>query len=108
GVGGLAVTQDEGAGRMAVQTFRPWETGIAWRRELAFWRFRLFRLWLRLTDRYRFSSITRRIVFLNFFALVLLVVGLMYLNPSGRDLIQARMQTLAAQAEIIAGAIGKT
>lgn len=92
---------------MAVQTLRPLEWTFL-RRSGASWRFRMLRLWFRLTERYRFSSITRRIIFLNAFALVLLVAGLMYLNQSESDLIQARMQTLATQAEIIAGAIGKT
>jgi two-component system sensor histidine kinase ChvG len=92
---------------MAVQTTQPWETGIVQRSGLPL-RIKLLRGARRFVSGYRFSSITRRIIFLNFFALVLLVVGLMYLNQSESDLIQARMQTLATQAEIIAGAIGKT
>jgi two-component system sensor histidine kinase ChvG len=92
---------------MAVQTTQPWETGIVRRSGLSL-RLKLLRGGRRLFEGYRFSSITRRILFLNFFALVLLVMGLMYLNQSESDLIQARMQTLATQAEIIAGAIGKT
>lgn len=92
---------------MALETSRLWDTPML-RRSGILSRLRFLRAWARFAERYRFSSLTRRIVFLNSFALVLLVAGLMYLNQSESDLIQARMQTLATQAEIIAGAIGKT
>ncbi len=51
------------------------------------------------------SSLTRRIVFLNAAALVLLASGILYLNQFRAGLIDARVQSLLTQGEIIAGAI---
>ncbi len=59
----------------------------------------------RFRDRYRFSSLTRRIVFLNVAALVLLVSGVLYLNQFRAGLIDSRVRSLLTQGEIIAGAI---
>lgn len=52
-----------------------------------------------------FSSLTRRIVFLNLAGLVALLVGQMYLSQFRAGLIDARVQSLLVQSEIIAGAI---
>jgi len=52
-----------------------------------------------------FSSLTRRIVFLNLAGLVALVIGVMYLSQFRAGLIDARIQSLLVQSEIIAGAI---
>jgi two-component system sensor histidine kinase ChvG len=52
-----------------------------------------------------FSSLTRRIVVLNLLALVLLVSGILYLNQFRKGLIDARVESLETQGEIIAGAI---
>ena len=52
-----------------------------------------------------FSSLTRRIVFLNLAGLVALVIGMLYLSQFRAGLIDARVQSLLAQGEIIAGAI---
>jgi two-component system sensor histidine kinase ChvG len=52
-----------------------------------------------------FSSLTRRIVFLNLAGLVALVVGVLYLSQFRAGLIDARVQSLLVQSEIIAGAI---
>jgi len=52
-----------------------------------------------------FSSLTRRIVFLNLAGLVALVTGVMYLSQFRAGLIDARVQSLLVQSEIIAGAI---
>ena len=52
-----------------------------------------------------FSSLTRRIVFLNLAGLVALVFGVMYLSQFRAGLIDARVQSLLVQSEIIAGAI---
>ena len=52
-----------------------------------------------------FSSLTRRIVFLNLAGLVALVVGVLYLTQFRAGLIDARAQSLQVQGEIIAGAI---
>ncbi|BCH29205.1 histidine kinase [Mesorhizobium sp. L-8-10] len=52
-----------------------------------------------------FSSLTRRILFLNLAALGVLVVGILYLNQFRDGLIDARVESLMTQGEIIAGAI---
>jgi two-component system, OmpR family, sensor histidine kinase ChvG len=51
------------------------------------------------------SSLTRRIVFLNVTGLLALVVGILYLSQFRAGLIDARVQSLLVQGEIIAGAI---
>jgi two-component system sensor histidine kinase ChvG len=52
-----------------------------------------------------FSSLTRRIVFLNVTGLLALVVGILYLSHFRAGLIDARVQSLVVQGEIIASAI---
>ncbi len=52
-----------------------------------------------------FSSLTKRIVFLNLIGLVALVTGILYLSQFRAGLIDARAQSLLVQAEIISGAI---
>ncbi|MFU0505879.1 stimulus-sensing domain-containing protein [Pseudaminobacter sp. NGMCC 1.201702] len=52
-----------------------------------------------------FSSLTRRILFLNLAGLAVLVVGILYLNTFRDGLIDARVESLMTQGEIIAGAI---
>ncbi|RDV05762.1 HAMP domain-containing protein [Undibacter mobilis] len=52
-----------------------------------------------------FSSLTRRIVFLNLAGLFALLFGVMYLSQFRAGLIDARVQSLLVQSEIIAGAI---
>ena len=52
-----------------------------------------------------FSSLTRRIVFLNLAGLVALVTGVLYLSQFRAGLIDARVQSLLTQSEIISGAI---
>nr|WP_238179237.1 sensor histidine kinase [Methylobacterium dankookense] len=54
------------------------------------------------------SSLTRRIVVLNLFGLIALLVGFLYLNQFRQGLIQARVQSLAIQGEIIASAIASS
>lgn len=73
---------------------------------------RLRRLWLRAMATLRrflgltlFSSLTRQIVFLNLVALAALVVGILYLNQWRAGLIDARIQSLRIQGEIISAAI---
>ena len=60
--------------------------------------------WRFLTARFS-SSLTRRIVVLNLGGLVVLVVGFLLLDQFRADLIEARMQSLTIQADIIAAAI---
>jgi two-component system, OmpR family, sensor histidine kinase ChvG len=52
-----------------------------------------------------FSSLTRRIVFLNVAGLLTLVLGILYLTQFRAGLIDARVQTLLAQGETIGIAI---
>ncbi len=52
-----------------------------------------------------FSSLTRRIVFLNLAGLFALMVGVLYLSQFRAGLIDARIQSLLVQGEIISGAI---
>ena len=52
-----------------------------------------------------FTSLTRRIIFLNLAALVVLVGGILFLNQFRAGLIDARVASLLTQGEIIAGAI---
>jgi two-component system sensor histidine kinase ChvG len=52
-----------------------------------------------------FSSLTRRIVSLNVAGLVALAVGVLYLSQFRAGLIDARVESLVVQGEIIAGAI---
>jgi two-component system sensor histidine kinase ChvG len=52
-----------------------------------------------------FSSLTRRIVFLNVAGLLALVIGILYLSQFRAGLIEARIQSMRVQGEIIAGAI---
>ena len=52
-----------------------------------------------------FSSLTRRIVFLNVAGLLALVIGILHLSQFRAGLIEARIQSMRVQGEIIAGAI---
>jgi two-component system, OmpR family, sensor histidine kinase ChvG len=52
-----------------------------------------------------FSSLTRRIVFLNVTGLLALSIGIIYLSQFRAGLIDARVQSLLVQGQIIAGAI---
>lgn len=51
------------------------------------------------------SSLTRRILVLNLAGLVVLLIGLLYVNQFREGLIDARVQSLQTQGEIIASAI---
>ncbi len=63
--------------------------------------------WLALHMPFRegFSSLTRRIVILNLIGLAILVSGILYLNQFRAGLIDAKVQSLLTQGEIIAGAL---
>ena len=52
-----------------------------------------------------FSSLTRRIVFLNVAGLLALSIGINFLSEFRAGLIDARVQSLLVQGQIIAGAI---
>ncbi len=55
--------------------------------------------------RISFSSLTRRIIFLNVTGLLALVIGILYLSQFRAGLIDARRDSLLVQGEIISGAI---
>jgi two-component system sensor histidine kinase ChvG len=58
--------------------------------------------------RHGFSSLTRRIVVLNLIGLAILVSGILYLNQFRAGLIDAKVQSLLTQGEIIAGALASS
>jgi two-component system sensor histidine kinase ChvG len=60
------------------------------------------------TTRPRLGSITTRILAINLLALLLLVGGLLYLDEFRDELIDAKIQALVTEGEIIAGAIGES
>jgi two-component system, OmpR family, sensor histidine kinase ChvG len=74
------------------------------RGRLRWLRARLRFAWRFLTARFS-SSLTRRIVVLNIGGLVVLVVGFLLVDQFRADLIEARVQSLTIQADIIAAAI---
>ena len=76
------------------------------KRSLALRRF--FRPLNRVFGNYLFSSLTRRILFLNLAGLAVLLSGIMYLNQFRDGLIDARVESLMTQGEIIAGAIASS
>ncbi len=55
-----------------------------------------------------FSSLTRRIIYLNLVALIVLLSAILYLNQFREGLIGAREQSLLIQGRIIAGAIASS
>jgi two-component system, OmpR family, sensor histidine kinase ChvG len=67
------------------------------------------RAWLRRAWQFfialSFSSLNRRIVSLNVLGLLALVIGILYLSQFRAGLIDARIQSLLVQGEIMAGAI---
>jgi two-component system, OmpR family, sensor histidine kinase ChvG len=69
------------------------------------WLGKLFLPIRRLLGHYVFSSLTRRILVLNLAALGVLVSGILYLNQFREGLIDARVESLMTQGEIIAAAI---
>ncbi len=54
------------------------------------------------------SSLSRRILLLNLAGLVALLLGFLYLNQFREGLIEARVQSLLTQGEIIAGAVASS
>src|SRR5258708_4878010 len=56
--------------------------------------------------RRRFSLLTRRILFLNLLAPVILVAGLLYLDDYRRSLIAGEFADLTTQGQMIAAAVG--
>ena len=63
------------------------------------------RAWSRLRPSFASSTLTRRIVFLNLTALATLVSGILVLNQFREGLIDAKVESLFTQGEIISNAI---
>ncbi|KAB2700791.1 HAMP domain-containing protein [Ochrobactrum sp. Kaboul] len=74
------------------------------RQRSVFWR-RLFAPFRKFLGQYLFSSLTRRILFLNLAALGVLVSGILYMNQFREGLIDAKVESLLTQGKIIAAAI---
>ncbi|MBZ0215746.1 MAG: stimulus-sensing domain-containing protein, partial [Fimbriimonadaceae bacterium] len=79
----------------------PWGKITAWLGRITAWVGR----GSRILSRYGFSSLTRRILTLNLVALVGLLSGMFFMNQFREGLIDARIQSLLTQGEIIAAAI---
>lgn len=62
----------------------------------------------RAVDSIVFLSLTRRIIVLNLAALLVLLTGILYLNQFREGLIEARVQALQTQGDIIAAAIASS
>lgn len=56
----------------------------------------------------RFTSLGARILAVNMLALVILVVGFLYLDRHQRDLFAAKVSALTTQGEVLAGALGES
>ncbi len=100
-VTGHELESGDGAKDDAVGTGRP----AAFRRRL---RARLAKAWRsagRFIGATIFSSLAQRIVVLNLAGLAVLVLGILFLNQWRTGLIDARLQSLRVQGEIIASAI---
>ncbi|HWJ17981.1 MAG TPA: stimulus-sensing domain-containing protein [Geobacterales bacterium] len=92
---------------MAIDMSRWWE-GIGVRRPSRAIRLRLLRAAHHFFDRYRFNSITRRIIVINVIGVGVLVSGIFYLNQYRYKFMGNRVETLTTQAQIIAIAIAQT
>jgi two-component system sensor histidine kinase ChvG len=66
----------------------------------------LGRLSRKLESGFPFASLTQRIVILNLLGFAILVTGILFLNQFRAGLIDAKVQSLLTQGEIIASAIG--
>ena len=88
---------------MAVETERPWHAKPALDKDQSSGGLRAFARTARkgLSTLTSFSSLTRRIVITNLIGLVILIAGMLYLNQFRAGLIEAKMQSLVIQGEII-------
>lgn len=84
---------------LRARAMRMGRAGLYWLKRLSRW------LGQHRPFRHGFSSLTRRIVVLNLIGLAILVSGILYLNQFRAGLIDARVQSLQTQGEIIARAI---
>jgi len=103
GAGTEALTSTEAEAQVAAHgrgEAQPRSRRRGWRR-LGDWLRRAFQFFVAQSS----SSVTRRIVTLNVFGLLALSVGIIYLSQFRAGLIDARVQSLLVQGQIIAGAI---
>ncbi|MBD8878527.1 sensor histidine kinase [Roseibium polysiphoniae] len=96
--------------REMAEGLEPGQTGVPERSQLRRLgnkrlRRRLLARFGKIFGTYFLSSLTRRIVAINLVGLVALVIGILYLNQFRAGLIDARVQSLLTQGEIISGAI---
>jgi two-component system sensor histidine kinase ChvG len=89
---------------VAVQTAPARTDRSVARRALRILRVRLARIG-RAIEATVFSSLTRRILFINLAGLAALLLGILFLNQFRAGLIDARVQSLLVQGEIIAAAV---
>lgn len=66
----------------------------------------LRRIGRKIDSGFPFASLTQRILILNLFGFAILVTGILFLNQFRAGLIEAKVQSLLTQGEIIASAIG--
>ncbi|WP_245434138.1 sensor histidine kinase [Rhodomicrobium lacus] len=92
---------------MVLDMSRWWEAASVRRPGRAL-RLRLLRAGRHLFSRYRFNSITRRIIVINIVGVAVLVSGILYLNQYRVKFIGTRVENLTTQAQIIATAIAQT
>jgi two-component system sensor histidine kinase ChvG len=85
-----------------------WPEPVSLRRTLRAIRVRVWRLTRRLLGHYRFNSITRRIIVINFIGVAVLVAGIFYANQYRVTFVNNRVENITSQAEIIANAIAQT
>jgi two-component system sensor histidine kinase ChvG len=85
-----------------------WAYTSSARRGVRGFRLRATRVVRRFFGRYRFNSITRRIIVLNLFGVAILVSGIFYLNQYRVKFMETRIESLTTQAGIIASAIAQT
>jgi two-component system, OmpR family, sensor histidine kinase ChvG len=98
-----ATGEDRGAAMSTEAQREPLSTTPA-RLARARYQLRARQIWRGFVSRFS-SSLTRRILVLNLGGLLVLVVGFLYLNQFRADIIDARVQSLQTQGEIIAAAI---
>ena len=91
---------------MAVETNRSTEFLSGTRRVLRLPLDLLRRIGRKIEGGFPFGSLTQRIVILNLFGFAMLVSGILFLNQFRAGLIEAKVQSLQTQGEIIASAIG--
>ena len=89
---------------MAVETDRSWQA-IDLKARLGGWTQRIGRLFGSIGFPSRFTTLTGRIVGVNLLGLAILIFGIISINQSTANLIDAQVKSLQAQGQIMATAI---